>query len=237
MTRLSITLVLLIILTGCTSFSAQVKSTKELSPAVQTQPKKAALTPNEKLIAAAIEQVGVTTSYDPAYTKLSYPNGDVPAQTGVCADVIVRAFRKLDLDLQKELHEDMKTNFARYPKKWGLKSTDTNIDHRRVPNLMTWFERKNKTIPLSNRPEDFLPGDVVAWDLGNGLTHIGLISDIKQDKNYAIVHNIGAGTQIEDRLFEWKIIGHYRYFDGKDKSETVTTISSESDGRQRRQKK
>ncbi len=228
MTRLRFILASLIILTGCASYSAQVRATKEMSPVVQkqqavlalnemsptiqAQQKKAALSPNEKLIAAAIEQVGVTTTYDPAYTKLMYPNGDVPPQTGVCADVIVRSFRKVELDLQKALHEDMKANFAKYPKKWGLKAPDRNIDHRRVPNLMTWFERQNKTIPLSKKAEDYLPGDVVAWDLGGGLTHIGIVSDIKQDKNYSIVHNIGAGTQIEDRLFDWKIIGHYRFF-------------------------
>ena len=234
MTRFYSILVLLIILNGCSSYSAQVRTAGEMLPAAQQSlQKKAPLTPNEKLIAAAVEQVGVTTAYDPAYTKLTYPNGDVPAQTGVCADVIVRAFRKVDMDLQKELHQDMKANFSKYPKKWGLKAPDTNIDHRRVPNLMTWFERQNKIIPLSNNPEDYLPGDVVAWDLGGGLTHIGIISDTKQDKTYSIVHNIGAGTQIEDRLFEWKIIGHYRYFDGKEKAEPVAKIPPKSIGRQR----
>jgi hypothetical protein len=201
---------LLLVCAGCTSFSAQVQSVKETSPAFQATQLKANPTQTEKLIAAAIEQVGITTEYDPAYVKLAYPNGDVPLKTGVCADVIVRAFRPLGLDLQKELHEDMKLNFAKYPKKWGAKAPDTNIDHRRVPNLMTWFERKGKAIPLSSN--DYQPGDVVAWDLGGGLTHIGFVSDVKAEQNYKIVHNIGAGTLIEDRLFEWKVIGHYRYF-------------------------
>jgi hypothetical protein len=203
---------LLLVCAGCTSFSAQVQSVKEISPAVQATQLKANPTQTEKLIAAAIEQVGITTEYDPAYVKLAYPNGDVPLKTGVCADVIVRAFRPLGLDLQKELHEDMKLNFAKYPKKWGAKAPDTNIDHRRVPNLMTWFERKGKAIPLSSN--DYQPGDVVAWDLGGGLTHIGFVSDVRADQQYKIIHNIGAGTKIEDRLFEWKVIGHYRYFGG-----------------------
>ena len=155
--------------------------------------------------------MAVTTEYDPAYVKLAYPNGDVPMKTGVCADVIVRAFRQVGLDLQKELHEDMKQSFAKYPKKWGAKAPDKNIDHRRVPNLMTWFDRKGKTIPLSST--DYQSGDVVAWDLGGGLTHIGFVSDSKGDKYYKIIHNIGAGVQLEDRLFAWKVMGHYRYFD------------------------
>lgn len=202
---------LLLICAGCTSFSAQVHSVKETSPAVQATQQKANPTPTEKLIAAATEQVGITTDYDPAYVKLSYPNGDVPLKTGVCADVIVRAFRQVGLDLQKELHEDMKRSFAKYPKKWGARAPDTNIDHRRVPNLMTWFERQGKAIPLSS--QDYQPGDVLAWDLGGGLTHIGFVSDLKAEQNFKIIHNIGAGAQIEDRLFEWKVIGHYRYFD------------------------
>lgn len=182
------------------------------SPSYQARLKGEHLSSTQKMILAALDQVGITTAYDPAYAKLAYPNGDVPLETGVCADVIVRAFRKIELDLQKALHEDMKANFTKYPKKWGLKAPDRNIDHRRVPNLMTWFERQSKAVNLSTNAEDYLPGDVVAWDLGGGLTHIGLVSDIKPDKNFLIVHNIGAGTQIEDRLFDWKVIGHYRYF-------------------------
>ena len=212
-------LAFLFLLTGCASFSAQVIPAKETSPALQatkqhTPTQRAKVTPLDKLIAAALEQVGVTTEYDPAYVKLTYPNGDVPMKTGVCADVIVRAFRQVEIDLQKELHEDMKRSFAKYPKKWGAKAPDTNIDHRRVPNLMTWFDRQSKALPLSKDAKDYLPGDVVAWDLGGGLTHIGLVSDLKAEGQgrYLIVHNIGAGAQLEDRLFEWKVIGRYRYF-------------------------
>jgi uncharacterized protein YijF (DUF1287 family) len=170
--------------------------------------------PLEKVLAGAIEQTGQTTSYDPAYVKLNYPNGDVPIDRGVCADVIVRAFRKGGVDLQKELHEDMKNNFAKYPQKWGAKKTDRNIDHRRVPNLMTWFERQGKSLSLSQDARDYQPGDVVAWELDNGLLHIGLVSEIriKGADRPAIVHNIGAGARLEDALFAWKIIGHYRYF-------------------------
>jgi uncharacterized protein YijF (DUF1287 family) len=149
--------------------------------------------------------------------KLDYPNGDVPIETGVCADVVVRAFRKAGIDLQKELHEDMKKNFAKYPRKWGARRPDSNIDHRRVPNLMTWFDRRSKTQPTrlaARDAKDYLPGDVVAWELDNGLPHIGMVSKIKVEgtERYAVVHNIGLGARIEDVLFAWKITGHYRYF-------------------------
>ncbi len=200
---------------SCTTNFAQTKPLAEHSFVLQKVQQKKPLTPNQKIIASATEQVGVTTEYDPAYTKLIYPGGDVPPKTGVCADVIIRAFRAIEVDLQKELHEDIKANFTKYPKKWGLKKPDTNIDHRRVPNLMTWFERKGKSVPLTNDKQDYLPGDVVAWELAGGLTHIGIVSDVKANdaKTYLIIHNIGAGAQIENRLFEWKIIAHYRYFE------------------------
>lgn len=212
-------------LAGCAGISAQLQKPAKDSLLALQSVKKPNPTPNEKLIAAAIEQVGITTEYDPAYVKLTFPNGDVPQKTGVCADVVVRAFRQAALDLQKEINSDMKNNFGKYPKKWGAKAADTSIDHRRVPNLMTWFERQGKTQPLSIEGKDYLPGDVIAWDLGKGLTHIGLLSDVKNNtqNNYLIIHNIGAGAQLEDRLFEWKIIGHYRYFDGKDKVRPVPT--------------
>ena len=199
---------------SCNPNFAQPRQLVELSPAVQKVQKKLPLTTNQKLIAAAVEQVGVTTEYDPAYTKLTFPGGDVPAKTGVCADVVIRAFRAIEVDLQKELHDDMKKSFAKYPKKWGLKKPDTNIDHRRVPNLMTWFERQGKLLPLTTNANEYKPGDVVAWELAGGLTHIGIVSDVKADdqQTHLIIHNIGAGAQIENRLFEWKIIGHYRYF-------------------------
>jgi uncharacterized protein YijF (DUF1287 family) len=172
-------------------------------------------TPLEKVNAGAIEQTTQTTSYDASYVKLDYPNGDVPLDTGVCADVVVRAFRKAGIDLQKELHQDMKKNFAKYPQKWGARRPDTNIDHRRVPNLMTWFDRQGKARPVTKDAKDYLPGDVVAWQLDNGLPHIGMVSKIKvgETERYAVVHNIGLGARIEDALFVWKITGHYRYFE------------------------
>jgi uncharacterized protein YijF (DUF1287 family) len=171
--------------------------------------------PNLKLVIdAAIDQIGRTTSYDPSYQKLDYPNGDVPIETGVCSDVIIRAFRKGNIDLQKDVHEDMTSNFAAYPTRWGLKSPDANIDHRRVPNLETFFARKGKSQTISSRSEDFQPGDLVTWDMGTGQDHIGMVSNVwyKPSQRYLIVHNIGAGTRMEDVLFAWKITGHYRYF-------------------------
>ena len=151
--------------------------------------------------------------YDPAYFKIDYPNGDVPADKGVCTDVVIRAYRKMGIDLQKEVHEDMKANFSKYPKNWGLKSTDRNIDHRRVPNLMKFFSRHGTEKPMSQDPKDYLPGDIVCWNLRGGITHIGIVSKKKSffGNRYLIVHNIGAGQVLEDCLFDYKIIGHYRY--------------------------
>jgi uncharacterized protein len=152
-------------------------------------------------------------TYDPSYYAIKYPNGDVPASRGVCTDVVIRAYRKLGIDLQKEVHEDMKNNFAVYPKIWGLKTTDKNIDHRRVPNLMTFFERHDAKLNITESANDYKPGDVVCWNLGGAITHIGIVVDQKsQDgKRNLIVHNIGGGQVLADCLFEYKIIGHYRY--------------------------
>jgi uncharacterized protein YijF (DUF1287 family) len=164
-------------------------------------------------IDAALDQVGKTTSYDPSYQKIEYPNGDVPIETGVCSDVIVRAFRKGGVDLQKDLHEDMKDNFSAYPTRWGLKGPDANIDHRRVPNLRTYFTRKGKSLSVDGGSETFLPGDIVTWDLGFGTDHIGIVVNVwyKPTQRFLIVHNMGA-ARMEDVLFAWKITGHYRYF-------------------------
>ena len=150
--------------------------------------------------------------YDGRYFSIDYPNGDVPSDKGVCTDVIIRAYRKLGVDLQKEVHEDMKVNFSKYPEIWGLKATDKNIDHRRVPNLMTYFKRKGASKPITRNASDYKPNDVVAWRLANGLTHIGIVVNKKSrdGKRYLIVHNIGAGQVLEDCLFDFKIIGHYR---------------------------
>ena len=166
-----------------------------------------------RLSDGAIELTKQKVSYDPAYYKIAYPNGDIPADKGVCTDVLIRAYRKLEIDLQKEVHEDMKANFEKYPKNWGLKTTDRNIDHRRVPNLMVFFSRHGETKKLSNNPSDYLPGDIVCWNLSGGITHIGMVVNKKTPdgkRNY-IVHNIGAGQVLEDCLFSYKIIGHYRY--------------------------
>lgn len=167
------------------------------------------LTVQQRLAAAALAQVGVTRTYDPAYVQLTYPGGDVPMDGGVCSDVVVRACRHVGLDLQRSLHEDMKANFAAYPTRWGLKRPDANIDHRRVLNLMTWFGRQGWSRPLSTRPQDYQAGDIVAWDLGGGLTHIGVVVSDALGRP-SIVHNIGQGAQIEDELFTWTQIGHYR---------------------------
>jgi len=166
------------------------------------------------VIESALAQTEQTTIYDPAYVRLTYPGGDLPVERGVCADVIVRAFRKGGVDLQKEVHEDMRRDFAAYPKRWGLRAPDTNIDHRRVPNLMTYFKRRGKSLPITSDAKDYEPGDVVAWDLGGGQTHIGLVVNLRprEGGRYYVVHNIGAGARLEDVLFAWRQIGHYRYF-------------------------
>ncbi|MFS8086396.1 MAG: DUF1287 domain-containing protein [Acidobacteriota bacterium] len=166
------------------------------------------------LIDGAADQVGKTTTYDPSYQKIDYPNGDVPIETGVCSDVIVRAFRNAGIDLQKDVHEDMKGNFSAYPTKWGLSGTDANIDHRRVPNLQTYLTRKGKSLPTDGGSETFQPGDIVTWDLGGGIDHVGMVVNVwyKPSQRYLVAHNIGAGTRMEDVLFSWKITGHYRYF-------------------------
>ena len=162
------------------------------------------------LAAAAARQVGVTTRYDPSYVRLGYPNGDIPLDRGVCADVIVRAFRTIGVDLQVELHEDMKKNFPVYPRNWGLRSPDRNIDHRRVPNLMKYFERKGKRLAADTPYE---PGDVVAWMLPNNLYPIGMVAEgrVPRTSRPYMIHNIGAGAQKEDVLFSFKILGHYRW--------------------------
>jgi len=161
----------------------------------------------------AIELIKQKATYDPSYFSIDYPNGDVPNNVGVCTDVVIRAYRKLGIDLQKEVHDDMKGNFDKYPKIWGLKSTDTNIDHRRVPNLMTYFKRMGAELPITTDTKDYLPGDIVCWNLGGAITHIGILVDKKSNdtKRNLIVHNIGVGQVLQDCLFSYKIIGHYRY--------------------------
>lgn len=162
---------------------------------------------------AALELTNQKITYDPSYFSIAYPNGDVPSDKGVCTDVIIRAYRKLGIDLQKEVHEDMKANFNVYPKIWGLKTTDKNIDHRRVPNLMMYFKRQGAEKLITKNANDYKPGDVVCWNLRGATTHIGIVVNkkSKDGKRNLIVHNIGAGQVLEDCLFDFKIIGHYRY--------------------------
>jgi hypothetical protein len=168
----------------------------------------------QRLVTDARSQVGVTLGYDPVYRRLDYPGGDVPLSTGVCTDVLIRALREQGLDLQKSVHEDMRANFSAYPKNWGLKRTDRNIDHRRVPNLMTWFKRQGMALKVSDKPADYRAGDIVTWDLGRGLSHIGLVSDRASPAGVPLIlHNIGRGAQEEDILFGFVITGHYRFVD------------------------
>ncbi|QFT53281.1 DUF1287 domain-containing protein [Microbulbifer sp. THAF38] len=169
---------------------------------------------NLPLAEAALERTYHTVRYDPSYISIPYPNGDVPADTGVCTDVVIRSFRKLGIDLQKEVHEDISSNFQAYPSKriWGLLRPDKNIDHRRVPNLQTFFHRKGMSIPITDKSSDYLPGDIITWMLPGNLPHIGIVSP-KPSKNtdrFLIAHNIGAGPVLEDVLFSYTITGHYR---------------------------
>jgi len=167
----------------------------------------------DRLADSALVLTHQKVKYDPSYFQIKYPDGDIPADRGVCTDVIIRAYRKLGIDLQKEVHQDMVANFEKYPEYWGLTKPDKNIDHRRVPNLMTFFSRKGIEKEISQDTKDYLPGDIVCWDLGGGITHIGLVSKVKSTdgRRYLIIHNIGNGQVAEDCLFSFKIIGHYRY--------------------------
>jgi uncharacterized protein YijF (DUF1287 family) len=162
---------------------------------------------------AALERTRHFVIYNGSYRKIAYPNGDVPSHFGVCTDVVIRSYRALGIDLQKLVHEDMKAQFNSYPKNWGLKSTDTNIDHRRVPNLQVFFTRKGKKLKVSRIPKDYKTGDLVTWKLSNNLPHIGIVVDrrSKDGKRPLIVHNIGLGPRLEDMLFDFTITGHYRY--------------------------
>lgn len=192
-------LFLLLLLLGCTNTSAPPATVAEKDF-------------YEKLSDAAILITDDYVEYDPTYYKIKYPNGDVPKNRGVCTDVVIRAYRKLGIDLQKEVHEDMAAHFALYPKTWGLKTTDTNIDHRRVPNLRVFFTRKGEIKPVSNNAVDYKPGDIVTWIPAGNQPHIGVVVNKKSvTGRYKVVHNIGAGQVIQDCLFDYKITGHYRY--------------------------
>lgn len=166
-----------------------------------------------RLSEAALALTEEDVVYDPAYYSMAYPGGDVPEGRGVCSDVVIRAYRALGIDLQKEVHEDMKAHFELYPKIWGLSRPDPNIDHRRVPNLMMFFERHGQVKAMTNDPSDYHPGDIVCWNLGGAVTHIGFVVNVESERwnGLQIVHNIGAGQVVEDCLFEYRIIGHYSY--------------------------
>jgi uncharacterized protein len=170
----------------------------------------------DKLVAAAIERTNHSVRYVSAYVHIPYPGGDVPADTGVCSDEVIRAYRAVGVDLQKEVHEDMVKHWDDYPpkSKWGQKHPDSSIDHRRVPNLMVFFSRKGEALPVSKRADDYSPGDIVTWDLGGDVPHIGIVVNVKSTESGRplVVHNIGQGPKMEDVLFSWKITGHYRYF-------------------------
>lgn len=170
---------------------------------------------SELLTEAAKERTAFDVQYDGSYYGIGYPNGDVPEGIGVCTDVIIRSYRKLGIDLQVLVHEDMRDNFNQYPSKriWGLSTTDKNIDHRRVPNLQTFFSRHGTSLPVSSNSSSYQAGDIVTWMLPGNLPHIGIVIDKYSDgkKRPLIVHNIGAGTVIEDMLFDYKITGHYRF--------------------------
>lgn len=169
----------------------------------------------QKLSEAAILLTRDKVIYDPAYVSITYPNGDVPKNKGVCTDVVIRAYRKLGIDLQKEVHEDMKVHFSLYPnqKRWGLKKPDTNIDHRRVPNLEVFFSRKGIKLAVSDNAKDYKTGELVTWMIDDKLPHIGIVTNKKSPdgKRPMIVHNVGAGQVLEDCLFSYTIVGHFKY--------------------------
>lgn len=191
--------------------SCQQKESKAFAISNSVEPK----TFSEKLSQAAISIIDPSIDYDPAYFKIDYPNGDVPKGKGVCTDVIIRSYRILNIDLQKEVHEDMAENFSLYPnlKKWGMTKTDTNIDHRRVPNLEVFFERKGTKLPVTQNASDYRTGELVTWMINDKLPHIGIVTNKKSSdgKRNLIVHNVGGGQVLEDCLFEYKIVGHFKY--------------------------
>ena len=163
-------------------------------------------------VTAARAQVGVTLLYDPSYQQIAYPMGDVSMERGVCSDVVIRAFRAVGIDLQEELHRDMTRHFAAYPKSWGLTAPDANIDHRRVPNLATWFARRGHALAVTLDAAAYQPGDIVTWILDSGRPHIGIVSDRRSDDGARplVIHNIGWGAREDDALFEYRITGHLR---------------------------
>jgi uncharacterized protein len=203
--------------------AAFAESYAQASP--DTAPDRAVFT--RKLVAAAIERTHHSVRYVSDYVGIPYPGGDVPEGTGVCTDEVIRSYRAVGVDLQKEVHEDMLRNFEAYPH-GEQRRPDKNIDHRRVPNLMVFFSRKGEKLPMTTQPEDYSAGDIVAWDLGGGVTHIGIVVDQRGPSgHFMIVHNIGRGPQMEDVLFDWKVIGHYRYY-GPEKYSPLSRDATQS---------
>jgi uncharacterized protein len=203
-------------LSGCLAFFLAALACVFTSAQTGMSPAAARNAFTQRLVEAAVERTHHFVRYDPAYVRIAYPGGDVPSDTGVCTDEIIRIYRAMGIDLQKEVHEDMEANFWSYPNhvRWALFHTDTNIDHRRVPNLMVFFTRNGEKLRAGTNPVDYSPGDLVTWDLGGNVPHIGMVVDRKsgQSGRYMVVHNIGQGPKLEDVLFNWKITGHYRYF-------------------------
>lgn len=206
---MKITSILIIVITFCSS--CQKEKNKDLSVIKYQEAK----TFEEKLSSAAISIIDPTIEYDPAYFAIKYPNGDIPPNKGVCTDVVIRSYRKLNIDLQKEVHKDMKANFTKYPnlKKWGMTKPDTNIDHRRVPNLETFFERNGEKLPVTQNASDYKTGEIVTWMINGKLPHIGIITKVKSadGQRNMIVHNVGGGQVLEDCLFDYAIVGHFKY--------------------------
>lgn len=168
---------------------------------------------SDQLVGAAYERTTHAVTYDGRYIAIDYPGGDVPASIGVCTDLVIRAYRQLGIDLQQLVHQDMTQAFSEYPDHWGLTRPDANIDHRRVPNLQTFFTRQNASLPISDKGNDYQPGDLVTWSLPGNLPHIGIIVDQRSadDERPLVVHNIGRGPALEDILFDFPVTGHYRF--------------------------
>ena len=166
----------------------------------------------QRLVTAAIAQTRTAVTYDGSYRRIPYPGGDVPSNIGVCTDVVIRAYRQIGIDLQVNVHEDMRRAFRAYPALWGMRGPDRNIDHRRVPNLQTFFKRAGADLGRSTAPDAYRPGDLVTWMLPGNLPHIGIVIDRRSRADVPlVVHNIGRGPEIEDILFRYTITGHYRY--------------------------
>ena len=209
--RYSTLLLLMLASVGCNRFEPdKAAGTPAAKPVTQPRAKQPVVSP--PVVAAARNQVGKTVLYDPAYVGLKYPGGDVPIERGVCTDVVIRSLRgAFRMDLQKLLHEDMQKAFSQYPTIWGLKRPDKNIDHRRVPNLRTYFKRRGYSVGVSQNPEDYLPGDIVTCKVGGNRPHIMIVSDKKTAAGVPLViHNIGRGAKEESRLFSFPITGHYQ---------------------------